>query len=431
MGESMLFKGISIIDENYDVRENINVLVEGKNISYIGEDIPKDYKGEIYDGKNKLLAPGFFNIHSHIPMTLLRGYGDGLPLQRWLFEKIFPYEALLTGEDCYWSTGLGAIEMIKSGVTSFTDMYFFIDHIIEAVRESGLKANIGHGIAADDNIPNLKDLQGFKDTDRLFNSLKDDDSIKIDLGLHAEYTSNEKLVREVADYARDKDIIVHTHLSETEKEQEDCKERHGLTPAGYFESCGLFDNKAIAAHCVWIEDEDYEILKRNDVTVAHCISSNLKLGSGFAPVKEMMEKGIRVGFGTDGASSNNNLNMLEEINLASMSGKGINRDPQFMTNKEAFKMATLNGAQAQGREKTGSIKLGNRADMIVYDLDKAHLQPIHDTISNILFSAQADDICLNMIDGKVVYKDGEILTLDSERIIYEVNKINKRILKDL
>lgn len=429
----MLFKNISIVDENFQVKKNMNLLVEGKRIKYIGESLPEDYKGEVYDGKNKVLAPGFFNIHCHIPMTILRGYGDGLPLQEWLFEKMFPYEDKLNPEDCYWAGQLGAIELIKSGVVSFTDMYFHIEDIIKGIRESGLKANISHGISAFSEMDNYRDIKGFKDTRRLYEEYKNlaDDSIKIDVGLHAEYTSNDGLIRELAAYAKEKDLRIHTHISETKKEHEECKARHGLTPTAYFEKNGLLDQPLTAAHCVWIEDEDFDILKDKDVTVAHCISSNLKLGSGFAPIKKMMEKDIRIGFGTDGASSNNNLNMLEEISLSSMANKGINHDPQFMTNREAFKMATVNGALAQGRSDTGLIKEGNRADLIVYDFDKAHLQPVHDVLSNIMFSAQSDDICLNMIDGKVVYKDGQLLTLDNERIIYEVKKINKRILTEL
>ncbi|MGO1470505.1 MAG: amidohydrolase [Tissierella sp.] len=429
----MLFKDITIIDENYEEQKHMNVLVEGKSIKYIGKEIPKDYRGEVYDGKNKVLAPGFFNIHCHIPMGILRGYGDGLPLQKWLFEKMFPYEDRLTEEDCYWAGKLGAIELIKSGVVSFTDMYLNIENIITGIKESGLKGNISHGISAFTEFKDYKEIKGFKDTIRLYEKYKDiaDDTIKIDVGLHAEYTSNGDLVREVAAYAKEKNLRVHTHVSETKKEHEECKMRHGMTPTAYFEKNGLLDQPLTAAHCVWIEGEDFDILKEKDVTVAHCISSNLKLGSGFAPIKEMMEKGIKVGFGTDGASSNNNLNMLEEMHLASMANKGINHNPQFMTNQEAFKMATLNGAMSQGRMDTGSIKEGNRADLIVFDFDKAHLQPVHDVLSSIMFSAQSQDICLNMIDGKVVYKDNELTSLDRERIIYEVKSINKRILTEL
>lgn len=429
----MLFKNIAILDHNFEVQSGMNLLTSEDRITYIGKEEPNNYKGDTYEGKNKLLMPGFFNTHCHIPMTLLRGYGEGLPLQRWLFEKIFPFEAKLKSKDSYWGSLLGAMEMIKSGVVSYTDMYFYIEDIILATKESGLKANISHGTTANDNLKDFKDYIAYQDTHRMLGMLKaeNNDKIKIDMGLHGEYTSNERLVRQVAEYAKENNLIVHTHLSETKKEHENCKEKYGLTPLGYFEKCGILDNPLVAAHCVWIEDRDFDIIKRNDVTPVHCISSNLKLGSGFAPIKKMLDMGIRVGLGTDGASSNNNLNMLEEIHISSLVNKGVNQDPQFMSPKEVIKLATLNGALGQGRLNTGMIKVGNKADIIVFDMDKPHLQPIFDTLTNIVYSANSEDICLNMVDGKIVYKDGEFANIDSERVIYESNIIKNRILKDL
>lgn len=429
----MLFKDITILDHNFEIQTGMNLLTSGDKITYVGKDLPENYAGDTYDGKNKVILPGFFNTHCHIPMTLLRGYGEGLPLQRWLFEKMFPFEARLTSKDCYWGSMLGAMEMIKSGVVSYTDMYFNIEDIILATRESGLKANISHGTSLNSNIPNFKDSTAYKDTQKMIEILKADntDSIKIDIGLHAEYTSDESLVRQVADYARENNLIVHTHVSETQSEHENCKEKHGLTPLAYFKKCGLLDNPLVAAHCVWVEDEDIDIIKQNKVTPIHCVSSNLKLGSGFAPIKKMMDKGILVGIGTDGASSNNNLNMIEEIHLASLVNKGVSKDPQFMSPREIIKIATLNGALSQGRDDTGLVKVGNKADIIVFDMDKGHLQPVFDVLSNIVYSASADDICLTMIDGNIVYKDGEFASIDGEKVIYESNKIKDRILSEL
>lgn len=429
----MLFKNISLMDEAYNIKTNMNVVTEGNHITYMGKEMPEGYKGETYEGNNKFMLPGFFNIHCHIPMTLLRGYGEGLPLDRWLNEKMFPFEAKLTGEDCYWGAMLGAIELIKSGVVSITDMYFNIDHIIEALNTSGLKANICHGTSFNPDNPNFRDLKAYKDTDRWIKTLRQDlnSRIKIDVGIHAEYTSNEGLLREVAEYAKETNSIIHTHISETKKEHEECKNRYHLTPLGLYEKCGVLDQPVIAAHCVWIEEEDFNIIKNKDVTPVHCISSNLKLGSGFAPIKKMLEMGINVGLGTDGTSSNNNLNMMEEIHLAAMVNKGVNLDPEFLPPRKVLEFATINGAVSQGRADCGSIKVGNRADIVVIDIDKAHLQPVFDILSNIVYSAQADDICLTMIDGQIVYKDGELTTIDHERVIYESNKIKNRILGEL
>ena len=429
----MLFKDIDIIDENYEIQTHMNLVTKDNKISYIGKDIPIDYDGDIYNGNNKVIMPGFFNTHCHIPMTLLRGYGEGLPLHRWLNEKMFPFEARLTPKDCYWGSLLGAMEMIKSGVVSFTDMYFNIEDIIMAVKESGLKANISHGTTYNHKMPNYKDLNAYKDTERLLNLVKQNqnDDILIDVGLHAEYTSNEGLVRQVAEYAKSNNLIIQTHISETKEEHEACKQRNGMTPLAYFEKCGLLDQPVIAAHCVWIEEEDFNIIKDKNVTPVHCISSNLKLGSGFAPIKRMLDMGIFVCIGTDGASSNNNLNMLEEVHIASMVNKGVTRDPQFMLPKQILKLATLNGAISQGRMDCGSVKVGNRADIVIYDMDKPHLQPVFDILSNIIYSAGAEDICLTMIDGKVVYKDGEFSNIDREKVIYKSNEIKNRILSEL
>lgn len=429
----MLFKDITLVDENYDIQEHMNMITEGNKITYIGRDIPSDYCGDIFNGKDKVAIPGLFNTHCHIPMTLLRGYGDGLPLDKWLNDRVFPFEAELTEDDCYWASMLGAIELIKSGAVSFTDMYFNIEHIARAIKDSGMKANISHGVSSSGELVHYKDLQGFKDTDRLRDILQrgNSDRIRIDVGLHAEYTSTEGLVREVADYAKSKNMIIHTHLSETKKEHEACKNRYGMTPLAFFEKCGLLNQPIIAAHCVWVEGEDFDLLTDRNVTVAHCISSNLKLASGFAPIKKMMEKGIKISIGTDGASSNNNLNMLEEVNLVSIANKGITSDPEFMSPKRVLRLATQNGAISQGRNDCGCIKVGNRADIVIFDMDKPHLQPVHDVMSNIIYSAQSDDICLSMIDGAIVYENGSLTMIDSERVIYEVKRISKRILSQL
>ena len=428
----MLFKNITLVDENYDIQKHMNIITKENKIAYIGRDIPSDYSGDVFDGNNKVAIPGLFNTHCHIPMTVLRGYGEGLPLHRWLHEKMFPFEARLNGEDCYFAGMLGAMELIKSGAVSFTDMYFNILDIARAVKDSGLKANICHGVSVNGDT-RYKDLKGYRDTESLYSFVKQDttDRIKVDAGLHAEYTSDEALIRDVADYAKSMNMIIQTHISETRKEHEECKLRHGMTPVAYLERHGLLDQPLVAAHCVWVEGDDFDILRDKGVTVAHCMSSNLKLGSGFAPVKRMIDNGIKVSIGTDGASSNNNLNMLEEINLSAIANKGITNDPEFMTPKQILRLATLNGAMAQGREDCGSIKIGNRADIVVFDFDKPHLQPVHDILSNIIFSAEASDICLSMIDGEVVYKDGYFTNIDTERVIYEVNRTSKRILSEL
>lgn len=429
----MLIKNTCLVNESFQVERGKYILIENDRISYIGDKHPEGYFGETYNGENKVVLPGFFNNHCHVPMTLLRGYGEGLPLHRWLAEKMFPFEAKLTGEDIYWGSLLGIAEMIKSGVVSFTDMYFEIEMMAQAVSESGIKVNLSHGLSYNSKKPSIFELQGYKDTERLLDIASRDKTgrLKIDIGLHAEYTSRESLVREVAHYARERNLIVHTHLSETQGEHDNCKLKYGKTPAEYFAECGLFDQPTTAAHCVWVEDSDIEIIKSKGVVPVHCPSSNMKLGSGFAPIKQMIEAGIPVTIGTDGASSNNNLNMVEEIYLAAMINKGSTQDPEFMYPAQLLKLATINGARAQDREDCGFIKVGNKADLVIFDMDKPHLQPVFDELANILYSGQSDDICMTMIDGQIVYKDGEFKTIDIEKVMHKAVGIKERILSEL
>lgn len=430
----MLLKNICIIDENYNAKRNMNIIVEGSVISYIDENIPENYTGEIYDGNGKIAAPALFNIHCHSPMGLLRGYGEGLPLQSWLFDKMFPFEALLTAEDVYWGSLLGIAEMIKSGACSFTDMYFFMNDIAKAVDESGFKANLSHGTScAGQSDAKLKDTNGYNGTVSLMKyvSSLSHDRIIADMSLHAEYTCGDTLCREAADFAKENNLRMHIHLSETKKEHDEAKTRRKMTATQWFKSHGVFDVPTTAAHCVWIEDSDMDILAKNKVTVAHCPSSNLKLGSGIAPIKSMIQHGINVGIGTDGAASNNNLNVLEEVNLAAIVQKGVNHDPLFLSTSDVFKLACKNGAASQGRANCGAIKVGNRADIVVFDTKSSNMLPVIDPASNILYSAQDSNIVMNMVDGKVLYKNGEFTTIDIEKVYYHAEKIVAQKLKAL
>lgn len=428
----MLFKNISYVDEHLNVQKGQHMLIEANKIKYLGSQLPDAHGHDVIDGNNKLVAPGFYNAHCHIPMTLLRGYGEGLPLQRWLEERMFPYEAKMDRDAIYWASMLGALEMIKSGVVSFTDMYFTLDAIIQAVKETGLKANLSHGLSGSHTQHSFDQLTGVLDTKRLLEVVStDDDKIIIDASLHAEYTSDQDTVSLTAAFAKKHNLRMHTHISETRFEHENCKKKHGLTPTAYLEKHGLLDQPTTAAHCVWAEEEDLEIFREKNVSVVHCISSNLKLGSGFAPIKKMHEKGVRVCIGTDGAAANNNLNMLEEIHLAALCNKGIHHDSSFLSPQEIVKMGSLNGAISQGRTDCGLIKEGYRADLIVVDMDKPHLQLLHDPLANLVFSAQSDDICMTVIDGRIVYNQGEYTGVDQEKVIFEANRCNEKILASL
>lgn len=430
----MLFRDITLLDENFCIKRHQNVVTEDSRITYIGSEAPQ-YDGFVFDGRGKVALPGFYNIHCHVPMTLLRGYGEGLPLHRWLTERVYPFEALLTDDDVYWGSLLGCAELLRSGCVSFTDMYMRPESISRAVMECGIKANLSNGsLTFNANAhygPGCKDYDAMESFLSLLSKAeRPDGRVRADASLHAEYTSHEAFVREVAAYAKERGLRMHLHLSETQKEHEECKARHGgLTPAAYLEKCGAFDVPTTAAHCVWVEDADMDILARHGVTVATCTSSNLKLGSGIARIKELTQRGVRVGIGTDGASSNNNLNMLEETTLCSMLHKGVNRDPMFLDAAETLRMACQNGALSQGREDCGCLKVGNRADIAVFRMDSPHMQPVYDEAANVLYAAGAEDVCLTMVDGQVVYHDGVYSHIDIERVLHEVGRIRDEKLK--
>lgn len=434
MKSSFLFKDIGLIGEDYGFREGMNILVEDGRIARIGSSAPEGFSGEIYDGRGKVAMPGFFNTHSHVPMTLLRGYGEGLPLHEWLFDRMIPFENLLDDEDCYWGSLLGIAEMLASGTVSFTDMYMHTPGIAKAVIESGIKANLSHGYSTHLGDGRFADSTACAGTRFLIGAARADRSGRLvaDASIHAEYTFGEgKTVGEIADFCLSEGLRMQIHLSETRQEHEACKARRGMTPVAFFDAFGLFRVPTTAAHCVWIEGGDFDILASRGVTVAHCPSSNMKLGSGVAPVAKMIAAGIRVGIGTDGAASNNNLDALEEANLAAMVQKGTTGDPLFLGPRELLELACRNGALSQGRTDCGAIAEGNRADIVVYDLEAPHLQPVYDVLSNLLFSAGSRDIVLNMVDGKVLYRNGLFMTMDISRVMREARRIRDEKLARL
>ncbi len=424
----MLIKDTTILNRDMQPIDHVNVLVKDGRFAYVGHEEVAAYSGTVVDGKNKLMMPGFYNTHCHVPMTLIRGLGEGLSLQEWLTKKMFPFEREMDEEDCYYGALLGAMELLAGGCVSISDMYFHILDIARALDEAGMKANISHGLSSNDPSQRPESLKGWKDTMTLLKqSRAGDGRIKVDVGLHAEYTSTETLVRAAAGLARDQGLALHTHISETRKEHEECRQRHGgLTPVQYFKQCGVFENPVLGAHCVWLEERDREIMAESRATISHCISANLKLASGIAPVAGYGEQGINVVIATDGAAGNNNLNIMEEIHMASLAAKGAFLNPAALPPEQVLKMATVNGAMAQGRKDCGVIEAGFKADFIMLDMDKPHLTPIHDVTANIVYSAQSSDVFMTVIDGKTVYRDGQFLTIDRERVLYEcVKRVNR------
>lgn len=431
----MLFANIDILDEHFEHHKGYYVGVRDQKISYIGRVAPHEDFGEVYDGSGRLLMTGFFNAHSHSAMTLMRGYAENMVLSDWLNKRIFPFEAKLDEEAIYNGMMLAAAEMLRFGIVSTTDMYFInADAISRAVLTSGIKMNFSLGVACLDKR-GPRELPVYEETMDVLRCYHNagNGRMKIDLGIHAEYTSTPKVVEEMAGIARETGLNMQLHLSETQAEQEACKQRHGgKTPARYFYDTGVFDTPTTAAHCVWLEGDDFDLLREKGVTVASCPVSNLKLASGFCQAPLMLKKGLNVALGTDSVASNNNLNIMEEIKLFATLFKASTGDPTAITPKQALYAATRAGALAQGREDCGALKVGNRADLIVLDLrERPYLYPFHDMVNNVVFSAVGTDICLTMVDGKVLYRDGIYTTIDLERVIRNAELSIQKILCQL
>ena len=429
----MLFKEITILNKDFEIEENMYVGVNKDFVEYIGKEKPAKDFGQEYDGRNRILMPGFYNAHAHSPMALMRGYGENLVLQDWLNTRIFPFEDHLSSNAVYWGTMLCMAESIRFGIVSSSDMYYFIPDMVQAVADSGAKSNISRSVANPTGMPfeKLPSIKEAEDAIRLYNGYANG-RVVIDTSIHAEYTTNEETVRGLAAITKEHDLIMHVHASETELEHEECKARHGgLTPVQYFNQCGLFDTRALAAHCVWCEGEDFDILRDKGVTVAVNPISNLKLASGISDAPKMMEMGINVAIGTDSVSSNNSLNFLEEVKAFATIAKVKANDPTVITPKEALIAATRNGALGQGRINCGVLQEGFKADLIALRTDVPNMHPIHNLTNNIVYAASGSDIALTMVDGKILYQDGEYTTIDIEKTIFETEKATAEILKQL
>jgi len=407
---SIIFKSTTLIDKDFSQKRNIFVGISKDKIDYIGNEYKSGYEREI-DGTGYCLMPAFYNSHAHSPMALLRGYAENLSLNEWLFKKIFPFEATLNDEDIYQSMLLSFAEMIRFGCVSTSDMYYCGSSMAKAVLESGAKSNISLA-ATTENFSRLK-----KEYIDLINEFGDiSDRLKIDFSIHAPYTSNPEVVGEISDLAYSYGSNMHIHLSETSGESIECKKKYALTPTEYFDKYGAFRVPTIAAHCVYIEENDYKILMDKGVTVATCPTSNLKLASGICNVVKLYENHINVALGTDSVASNNNLDMFEEMKLFSLLQKGINKDPTVITPSQCLYAATKAGAKAQGRFFCGEIKVGNKADLVVIDLDRPHLTPVHDVLNTLVYSANGADVIMTICDGKVLYENGDFKTIDIEKV---------------
>ena len=395
--------------------QDAEILIEENRIVYAGRrsDAPAFEADQVIDGAGALAMPGLCNMHTHTPMTLLRSIGSDLTLDRWLNEAIFPVEKHLTDEAVRAGSDLGIMEMLRFGTTSFNDMYMRMDMEAEAVRDSGMRALLGHGVvdfdeSCADLLPNIALIEKWNHAA--------DDRIRVSLAPHSEGATTEKVLVRIREAAETYHVPIHIHVSETKLDYDGSIRRRGLTPPQYLEKLGLTAHPVLAAHCVWVTDEDIELLARRGVTVLHNPVSNLKLASGVAPVAKMLKAGCSVALGTDGVASNNNLNLWEEIKLMPMLQKGTTLDPTVVSPAQVIASATSMGAKALGYENLGLLKPGYLADLILLDVSGAHMCPSNDLESNLVYAAQGSDVTMTMVNGRVLYRSGEYTTLNPENV---------------
>ncbi len=424
----ILLKSILAIlpEDEKDVVKETNIYIEGSRIASIGTKPEGFVADKIIDGKDRLAIPGLINCHTHSYMSFMRNVADDLSFMDWLFGTIDPIEQKMTDEDTYWGACLAIIEMMKSGTTCFNDMQMNIHQTTRAVKESGMRAVICRGLvgSGNDEAGQMRLRQAYEERD----AAADCDRLTFLLGPHAPYTCDDGFMRIVSEEAKKNHMGIHVHLSESESEIQQIKEKYGCSPIEMADRNGLFDVPAIAAHCVQITESDMEILKNKNVSVVTNPASNMKLGNGFAPVPAMLEKGINVCLGTDGAASNNSLNMFHELSLLTLIHKGVQKTPQCVSAREGFRIATINGARALGLEKeTGSLEAGKKADIAILNLNTPSLTPRNNLIAGLSYSANGSEVETVIIDGRITMENRKVLTLDEELVYSKINEIITRM----
>ena len=423
MDKGLILKNCAIVtmDSEDRVIKCGAVWIENGKIKAIGDFAPEMEisSAEIIDLKGMLVTPGFVNSHNHLSMSLFRNYADDMKLMDWLFTKVFPMEDKLNAKTAKLGAQLSLCEMIRSGTTTSSDMYFFMDQVAEAFGESGIKGALSRGLQGDDGKElDYRLAENIELFDKYNNSF--DGRIKVMLGPHSVYTCTPEYLRKIAKYSDDIGIPIQIHLSETKDEVSNCINKYAVTPIQLAFDCGLLKKTTVVAHGVYLNDREIELLKFTGASVSHNPGSNMKLASGIAPITKLISKGVNVALGTDGAASNNKLDMMQEIRLATYLQKVNSEDPTALPLNTVLKMATINGAKALGFEKTGKIKEGWDADLVIFDTEKANWYPKHNNKSALVYSASSGDIESVMVRGKFVMKNRVLLTMDEERILHDV-----------
>jgi 5-methylthioadenosine/S-adenosylhomocysteine deaminase len=407
-----------IIKEGIIATKNDKIIYMGKKSK-----APRLRAEKIIDGHGKVAMPGLVNCHTHLAMTLFRGIAEDQPLEKWLKETIWPLEAKLKPRDIYDGALLGCLEMIKSGTTTFADMYFYEDHVAKTVEKAGLRAVLAQGIL-EAGVPRRgeKMLQDSVNFARRYKGYAYG-RVTVQLGPHALYTCSPSLLAKVRQKASDLNVGIHMHLAESEETVNQTKQKHDLAEVELLEKIGFLDSDVLAAHCIHLTEKEMQLLAKHDVKVSYNPVANMKLAQGAAKIKDLLDLGVTVGIGTDGPASNNNLDMFQSMKIATLLQKQYYKDPTVLPAQTVLKMATIDGAKALGLEKTvGSLEVGKKADVILIDFKKPHLTPVHDFYANIVYSASGSDVDTVIVDGKTLMENKNVKTLDEEEVVLKAQK---------
>lgn len=419
----LLIRNVDVLtlDVQDRVLKNASIVIQDKRIIAIGETPPDFAVDETIDGTHHVALPGFFNAHTHAAMTLLRGSAEDLPLDRWFNEGIWRTESALREEDVYWGTALAACEMIRSGTVGFADHYFWMHQSARVALEAGMKALLAWCVFGSDFAaemgPTTLELTG--DFVAEFQNSAGG-RIKTMLGPHSPYISTTRALEEAANLARKLGVGCHIHVSESQGQVDNSYQQFGKSPVAYLDELGVFDNPSIAAHAIYLSDEDIAILREKKVNVAACPKTHLKLAMQTTRIVDLQRAGVNVALGTDGAASNNDLDLLEVARLAALVQKHDTGDATVLPSMQALKLATQHGARAMGFGNSGTLQAGADADLILINMDKPHLTPRHDLAANVVHSAKGSDVNYVIVDGQVLLRKGELTTLDEDKIMREV-----------
>jgi 5-methylthioadenosine/S-adenosylhomocysteine deaminase len=416
----ILIKGIDVLPSaDSPAITGADIGIAGDRIAFIqnsGAPLPAGFSADrTLSGKGRLAIPGMVNAHCHSAMTLLRGYADDTELETWLFDKIFPAEAQLTGDDIYWGTTLGVAEMIKNGVTCFNDMYLKMDFVADAILQAGIRAAVSIGPLLTGKRGDAGvDMDACKSFFRKWDGAGGG-NIRANMEIHSLYLFQPETLIAGAKLARELGAAIHMHILETATERKNMIGQYGKSSVFLAEDYGLLDSPVIAAHCVHVDDDEIRLLGAKRANVAHCPSSNLKLASGVAPIPKMLRENVNVCLGTDGAASNNTLDIFAEMRLAALLHKGAGNDPTAVAAADAFRMATRNGAAALGFAGCGELAPGSKADIAILRLDAPHLTPLYSHLSTLVYSARGSDVDAVIVNGRLLMENRELLTIDEEK----------------